>query len=93
MAEHTCVVPVLLQYRTVNGAVRTDKGGRAALWKQADRRYLLTVQQLATYADIGENDTLEAVVRPQLKPARDGSRTLTYANVAKEAIPTWTRVE
>lgn len=93
MADVTCVVPVLLQYRTANGAVRTDKGGRAALWRQGERRFLLTVQQLATYADLGPDDTLEAVVRPQLRPARDGSRVLAYANVASVAIPTWTRVE
>ena len=92
--ERPCAtVGMVFQYKTVNGDKRTDKGGKAVLYKQGDRLFLLTVKQLATYAALGETDTITNVSIPLLKAVR-GDRTLAYRNVVKAVdVPEWTQVD
>jgi len=88
-----CTVALVFQYKTVNGEKRTDKGGKAALFKSEDRLFLLTVKQIALYSDLGNNDTLTNVSIPLLKATR-GASSLAYRNVIKDVdIPEWTEVD
>ena len=87
------MVPLVFQYKTVNDERRTDKGAKAALFKQGDRLFLLTVKQIALYQDLGEGDTLIEVSIPMLKAVR-GERQLAYRSVIKDTkIPVWTEVD
>lgn len=92
--ERPCAtIAMVFQYKTANGDKRTDKGGKAALFKQDDRLFLLTVKQLATYSDLAETDTITNVSIPLLKAVR-GDRQLAYRNVIKDVdIPVWTEVD
>ena len=88
----TATVPIVFQYETSTGDKRTDKGGKAALWKQNDKFFLLTVKQVATYSDIRADETLKQVSLPQLRPAKSGKRNLAYVPLGDVDIPTWTEV-
>jgi len=68
--------------------MKTDKGGKAALWKEGSRFFLVTIEKVATYKEIAEGERLKSVCIPLKKPAR-GGWTLFYVNAAEADIPAW----
>lgn len=94
MADRPCsTVALIFQYTTAGGDKRTDKGGKATLFKRGNRTFLLTVKQVATYAELASTDTLNAVSYPLLRSVR-GEKKLTYKNVLKDKeVPEWKQVD
>lgn len=94
MERPTCTVALIFQYQTAHGEKRTDKGGKATLFRSGDNRlFLLSVKQVATYAEIRQTETLNTVSIPLLRAVR-GDRKLMYKPVLKDVpVPVWTQVD
>lgn len=94
MERPTCAVALIFQYQTIHGEKRTDKGGKATLYRSRDNRlFLLTVKQVATYAEIRDNETINTLSIPLLRAVR-GDKKLMYKPVLKDVpVPIWTQVD